>query len=111
MDLIRLGSGFDTAVRSSDHIFQVLDRRVPRYTCLQIGLQARLGKPRQNILRDVLLLLMHEPVTSTLVVDDFGLREEFLDQTNASLRARTVSSPTEEEDRDLDRISHREVAG
>ena len=50
-------------------------------------------------------------MTGTLVVDDLSLREEFLDQTNTGLRARTVSSSTEEENGNFDRISQREVTG
>ena len=54
---------------------------------------------------------MHEPVTGALVVDNLGLREELLDQTNATLGTRTVSSSTEEQNGNLDRISQREVTG
>ena len=75
----------------------------------QLGCEVGFREPNQNILRHVLLFLVHEPVTGTLVVDNLGLREEFLDQTNASLGAGTVGSSTKEENGNLDRISQREV--
>jgi hypothetical protein len=43
-------------------------------------------------------------VASALVIYYFGLREELLDYTDAQFWARRVSSPTEEEHGDLDRI-------
>ena len=69
------------------------------------------GEPSQNVIRDVLLLLIHEPVTGAFVVDHLGLREELLHQTNANLGAGYICSSTEEEDRNIDRVGWREVTG
>ena len=73
----------------------------------EIGIE----EPAQNILHNVFLLLVHEPVTRTLVIDNLRLGEELLDQTNGDFGARTVSSSTEEDNGDLDCISHWKIAG
>ena len=85
--------------------------KVPKYPCSRFGGEVGLREPSQNILHDLVLLLVHEPMTCTLVVDNLGLREEFLDQADAGLWTRTVSSSTEEENRDLGRVGQREVTG
>jgi len=79
--------------------------------CSQLGGEAGHGEPSQNVIRDVLLLLIHEPVTGAFIVDHLGLREELLHQTNADLGARHVCSSTEEENRNIDRVGWREVTG
>ena len=90
---------------------KILFITVPKYSCSQLGGEVGFREPSQNILHDVLLFLVHEPVTDALVVDNLGLRKELLDHTDGGLGARTVSSSTEEEYRDLDRVGQREVTG
>jgi hypothetical protein len=70
-----------------------------------------LREPNQNVLHDVIFLLVHNPVTSTLVIDNLGLWEELLHCTDAGLGARTVSGSTEEENWDVDRVGHWKVTG
>ena len=90
---------------------KVFSMQSPHVARSQLGCEVGLGEPSQDVLRQVLLLLEHEPMTCTLVVDNLGLREELLDQTNTCFGAGTVCSSTEEDNWNLDRISRREVTG
>ena len=100
-----------TVVIKDRSTFEVFSMQGPIFARSQLGREVGLRKPSQDVLCHVLLLFIHEPMARALVVDNLGLGEELLDQTNAACGASTVGSSTEEDDGDVDRISQREVTG